>query len=95
MSNKWVDLYRREWPRVAAVQAMALGGASLLAAGRKRNTPAHLFRRLIQSPDHLRAELCSRSQILASLPCRIQPRHRLIQIRPRAPRQTCRRHQLR
>ena len=36
MSNKWVDLYRREWPRVAAVQAMALGGASLLAAGRKK-----------------------------------------------------------
>jgi hypothetical protein len=34
MSNKAVDWYRREWPRVAAVQAMALGGVSLLA-GRK------------------------------------------------------------
>lgn len=33
----WLDTYRREWPRVAAVQAMALGGASLLA-GRKRQT---------------------------------------------------------
>lgn len=34
--GKWMNIYRREWPRVAAVQAMALGGASLLAAGRKQ-----------------------------------------------------------
>ena len=34
MREKLIDTYRREWPRVAAVQAMALGGASLLA-GRK------------------------------------------------------------
>ncbi|WP_228000054.1 HXXEE domain-containing protein [Nocardia australiensis] len=32
-----LNIYRREWPRVAAVQAMALGGASLLA-GRKSQT---------------------------------------------------------
>jgi hypothetical protein len=32
-----LDVYRREWPRVAAVQAMVLGGASLLA-GRKTQT---------------------------------------------------------
>ena len=37
MSNKVVDWYRREWPRVAAVQAMVLGGASLLAS-RKNQT---------------------------------------------------------
>ena len=37
MSNKVVDWYRREWPRVAAVQAMVLGGASLLI-GRKSQT---------------------------------------------------------
>jgi len=35
--GRWLDVYRREWPRVAAVQAMALGGASLLA-GRKSQT---------------------------------------------------------
>src|SRR5690349_20780485 len=35
--GKWLDFYRREWPRVAAVQAMVLGGASLLA-GRKKMT---------------------------------------------------------
>ena len=35
--GKWIDIYRREWPRVAAVQAMALGGASLLI-GRKQQT---------------------------------------------------------
>jgi hypothetical protein len=34
MKESFLDFYRREWPRVAAVQAMALGGASLLA-GRK------------------------------------------------------------
>jgi hypothetical protein len=34
MREGFLDFYRREWPRVAAVQAMALGGASLLA-GRK------------------------------------------------------------
>ena len=33
--TKWVDIYRREWPRVAAVQAMVLGGVSLLAGSRK------------------------------------------------------------
>jgi hypothetical protein len=32
-----MDFYRKEWPRVAAVQAMALGGASVLA-GRKTQT---------------------------------------------------------
>ena len=35
--SRWLDIYRREWPRVAVVQAMALGGASLLA-GRKNQT---------------------------------------------------------
>jgi hypothetical protein len=35
--GKLLDVYRREWPRVAAVQAMALGGASLLI-GRKSQT---------------------------------------------------------
>jgi hypothetical protein len=34
VNTKLLDFYRKEWPRVAAVQAMALGGASLLA-GRK------------------------------------------------------------
>lgn len=37
MSARLVDKYRREWPRVAAVQAMVLGGASLLA-GRRTQT---------------------------------------------------------
>ena len=37
MREGFPDFYRREWPRVAAVQAMALGGASLLA-GRKNQT---------------------------------------------------------
>jgi hypothetical protein len=37
MSEKLLDVYRREWPRVAAVQAMALGGISILA-GRKTQT---------------------------------------------------------
>jgi len=32
-----MDFYRKEWPRVAAVQAMVLGGASLLI-GRKSQT---------------------------------------------------------
>ena len=40
MSNKVVDWYRREWPRVAAVQAMVLGGASLLAGSRKNQPNA-------------------------------------------------------
>jgi hypothetical protein len=35
--SSWLDAYRREWPRVAAVQAMVLGGASLLV-GRKHQT---------------------------------------------------------
>jgi hypothetical protein len=35
--SKLLDVYRREWPRVAAVQAMVLGGASLLA-GHKNQT---------------------------------------------------------
>lgn len=35
--SKLLDVYRREWPRVAAVQAMVLGGASLLI-GRKTQT---------------------------------------------------------
>ena len=37
MNTKLLDIYRKQWPRVAAVQAMALGGASLLA-GRKNQT---------------------------------------------------------
>ena len=37
VSSKFMDFYRREWPRVAAVQAMVLGGGSLLA-GRKSQT---------------------------------------------------------
>jgi hypothetical protein len=37
VSTKLLDVYRREWPRVAAVQAMVLGGVSLLA-GRKTQT---------------------------------------------------------
>jgi len=37
VSSKWIDTYRREWPRVAAVQAMVLGGVSLLI-GRKTQT---------------------------------------------------------
>ncbi|MBB3604388.1 hypothetical protein FHT40_004066 [Mycolicibacterium sp. BK556] len=37
MSKKLIDRYREEWPRVAAVQAMALGGVSLLI-GRKKQT---------------------------------------------------------
>ena len=37
MSMKLIDRYRKEWPRVAAVQAMALGGVSLLI-GRKTQT---------------------------------------------------------
>ncbi|WP_273735189.1 HXXEE domain-containing protein [Mycolicibacterium septicum] len=32
--TKLLDTYRREWPRVAAVQAMVLGGASILAGRR-------------------------------------------------------------
>lgn len=35
MRERFLDFYRREWPRVAVVQAMTLGGASILA-GRKR-----------------------------------------------------------
>jgi hypothetical protein len=35
--SSWLDVYRREWPRVAAVQAMVLGGTSLLV-GRKNQT---------------------------------------------------------
>jgi hypothetical protein len=30
VSTKFLDFYRKEWPRVAAVQAMVLGGVSLL-----------------------------------------------------------------
>ena len=37
MSSRLIDVYRKEWPRVAAVQAMVLGGASLLI-GRKSQT---------------------------------------------------------
>ena len=40
MNKRFVDWYRREWPRVAAVQAMALGGASLLASRKKPNVRA-------------------------------------------------------
>ncbi|MGH3436427.1 MAG: HXXEE domain-containing protein [Sciscionella sp.] len=37
MNTKLLDVYRRQWPRVAAVQEMVLGGASLLL-GRKTQT---------------------------------------------------------
>ena len=37
MSTRWIDVYRKEWPRIAAVQAMVLGGSSLLI-GRKKQT---------------------------------------------------------
>ena len=37
MRERFLDFYRKEWPRVAVLQAMALGGASLLA-GRKNQT---------------------------------------------------------
>ncbi|HYY19799.1 MAG TPA: HXXEE domain-containing protein [Streptosporangiaceae bacterium] len=37
MNTKLLDIYRKQWPRVAAVQAMALGGTSLLA-GRRNQT---------------------------------------------------------
>ena len=37
MSTRLIDVYRKEWPRVAAVQAMVLGGVSLLI-GRKTQT---------------------------------------------------------
>jgi hypothetical protein len=40
---KLLDSYHREWPRVAAVQAMALGRASLLA-GRKNQTGLRALR---------------------------------------------------
>lgn len=33
--SRLLDFYRKEWPRVGAVAAMALGGASVLAASRK------------------------------------------------------------
>jgi hypothetical protein len=36
MREGFLDFYRRKWPRIAAVQAMALGGASLLAELRPR-----------------------------------------------------------
>ena len=36
MSGKFVDFYRKEWPRVGAVLAMALGGGSLLASRKKQ-----------------------------------------------------------
>src|SRR5919107_2933822 len=35
--SRLIDAYRRQWPRVAAVTAMALGGTSVLA-GRKNLT---------------------------------------------------------
>jgi hypothetical protein len=37
VKDRFLKFYRREWPRVAVVQAMVLGGASLLA-GRKHQT---------------------------------------------------------
>jgi hypothetical protein len=37
VNTNLLDIYRKEWPRMAAVQAMVLGGASLLA-GRKDQT---------------------------------------------------------
>lgn len=40
MSERFLDFYRREWPRVAAVQAMALGGASLLIGRKRQNLRA-------------------------------------------------------
>ena len=43
MNTKLVDVYRKEWPWVAAVQAMALGGASL-PAGRKNQANLRALR---------------------------------------------------
>ena len=37
MSTTLLDRYRKEWPRVAAVQAMALGGLSLLIGRRSQS----------------------------------------------------------
>ena len=37
MSGKFLDFYRKEWPRVGAVLAMALGGGSLVAS--RKNQP--------------------------------------------------------
>lgn len=36
MSRKLLDFYRREWPRVGVVAAMAIGGGSLLASRKKQ-----------------------------------------------------------
>jgi hypothetical protein len=44
-----------------------------------------LLRRFIQSADHPYTKLCRREQIIATLPGRIQPGHRLIQIRADPP----------
>jgi hypothetical protein len=43
VNTKLLDIYRKQWPRVAAVQAMTLGGASLLA-GRKNQTNLRALR---------------------------------------------------
>jgi hypothetical protein len=49
---------------------------------------------LIQPPDHPRAHLRRREQILTSLPSGIEPGYRLIQIRASPPHQPSCRHQL-
>jgi len=53
-----------------------------------------LFRCLIQTADHPRAEFGRRQQILTPLAGRIQPGNGLIKIRAHPPHQADRRHQL-
>jgi hypothetical protein len=53
-----------------------------------------LLRRLLQAAEHLHTKLGRREQIITTLPRRIQPRHRLIQIRTNSPHQPGRRHEL-
>ena len=40
--SKLIDTYRREWPRVAAVQAMVLGGVSVLLNRKSQTSPRAL-----------------------------------------------------
>ncbi len=46
----------------------ALGPFTGAFLSRSRNIPSHVFRRLIQPPDHPHTELRRREQILTSLP---------------------------
>ena len=61
---------------------------------RLRNVPAHVFRGLVQAPDHPHTDLGRREQILTPLPSRVQPRHSLIQVGPNPAHQPGRRHEL-